>query len=75
MEFSFRDHGSLCFLEPTDDEACVWVVEHIDLDASFQPIPGQVLLEPRYAEDVLTGIVLDGGVIHYDSYCSPNPPH
>lgn len=57
-DFIFTDYGRLCVLTPRSVEAAVWVNSHLPADA--QRWAGGVVIEPRYADDILAGIESDG---------------
>lgn len=56
-DFHFFDHGSIVILKPVSALAQDWVDEHIGDDA--QLFGGGVVIEPRYAGDILDGVVAD----------------
>lgn len=56
-DFHFFDHGSIVILKPVSALAQDWVDEHIGDDAQF--FGGGVVIEPRYAGDILDGVVAD----------------
>jgi hypothetical protein len=58
-DFTFENHGTICILTPLTDEAEQWVKSYVD-DTGFQPYWPAVVMEPRYADDVLQGIADDG---------------
>lgn len=57
-DFTIADHGSLWLLFPQTDAAKAWAREHIDPNALA--FGKSVVIEPRYVEDIVTGIVNDG---------------
>ena len=57
-DFRFFDHGSITVLKPVSGGAQDWVDEHIPEDAQYWA--GGVVIEPRYADDILGGIEDDG---------------
>lgn len=59
-DFRFRNEGTLALLIPQTDAAKEWVDEHIGADNGYQPDWPTVLIEPRYAGDILNGLVADG---------------
>ena len=56
-DFHFFDHGSIVILKPVTGPAQDWIDEHIGDDA--QTFGGGVVIEPRYAGDILDGVVAD----------------
>jgi hypothetical protein len=60
-DFTVVDEGSIVLLYPRTDEAKAWVEEHIGPDNGFQPYyPGKIIIEHRYAIDVINGFQADG---------------
>ncbi len=57
-DFTFDDHGSICILYAVTRAAVDWVEEHID--GSALRYGGGVVIEPRYAEPIIDGIINDG---------------
>lgn len=57
-DFLFANHGSICILTPVSEAAQAWVDEHLPEDAMRWA--GGVVIEPRYAGDILEGIQNDG---------------
>ena len=59
LDFDVSNHGSICLLTPLTEAAQAWVAKHIPEDALRW---GQcsIVIEPRYVEDILDGIVNDG---------------
>jgi len=53
-DFNFAGHGSICLLHPLTPAASAWVKEHLPSDA--QRLGNAVVIEPRYATDILDGI-------------------
>ncbi len=56
VDFIFADHFSVAFLHPQTEAARVWVEENIGEDSGYQPQWPSVLIEPRYAGDILHGL-------------------
>jgi hypothetical protein len=63
VDFNFENHGSICRLRPLTPSAVEWVEDHIGQDSGYQPQWPTVVIEPRYCEDILSGIALDGLVL------------
>lgn len=59
MDFRFSNHGSICLLKPTSEAGKAWVDEHLTGD-EVQTYAGAVVIEPRYAQPILDGIINDG---------------
>ena len=57
-DFSFANHGSICIFTPLTPAAKTWVADHIPEDA--QRWGRGIVIEPRYAGDILAGIMGDG---------------
>lgn len=53
-DFTFRNEGSICLLQPCNDGARAWVNDNLDMD--HQTWGSSVVIEPRYVADVLQGI-------------------
>lgn len=60
-DFTVQDEGSIVVVTPVTPAAKTWVAAHIPDDA--QRWCGGVVIEQRYAFDVLEGIVNDGLVV------------
>jgi hypothetical protein len=58
-DFHFHNHGSITLLEPVTRAGKAWVAEHIPSDA-LRWGRDSVVIEPRYADDILNGIINDG---------------
>jgi hypothetical protein len=59
FDFRFENHDSICFLRPLNDAAEAWVNEHVS-KSGYQPSWPDVLIERRYAETILRGIIANG---------------
>ena len=55
-DFIFENHGTITLLTPLTRAANAWVSENIGKDNGYQPYWPQVVIEPRYADDILNGI-------------------
>ena len=62
-DFSFRDEGSIVLLTPLSPSAQQFVEERIGSDNGFQPYWPTVVIERRYAQDILEGVIAEGMVI------------
>lgn len=58
-DFLFCYHGSICTLSPMTPAAKQWRADHLPDDAMQWGADG-VVIEPRYAADILQGIEADG---------------
>jgi hypothetical protein len=56
-DFLLEDHGSLVLLRPLTACAREWVEKNIGRDNGFQPYWPTVVIEPRYVQAILDGIV------------------
>jgi len=63
-DFKFMDSGSICLLRPVSKRAEAWVNENIDR-GGYQPYWPTVVVEPRYTENVIQGIMDDGLAIPF----------
>ena len=59
-DFRVENHGSIFLLRPHTDAAKSWVEEHIGQDNGYQPQYPTILIDARYVEPILHGIVADG---------------
>lgn len=57
-DFLFANHGSICILTPVSEQAKEWADEHLSQDAQWWC--GGVVIEPRYVQPILDGIMEDG---------------
>lgn len=57
-DFAFADHGSVCILTPLSADGRDWVRNHVCADAQY--FGRGLVIEPRYADDILAGIESDG---------------
>jgi len=55
-DFLVENHGSIVLLRPVTDAGRNWVDEFIGEDNGFQPYFPTVVIEPRYACNVIDGI-------------------
>jgi hypothetical protein len=60
-DFSYSDEGSIVLLTPITAAANDWVQEHLPGDA--MRFGHSIVIEHRYADDILNGIVNDGLLI------------
>jgi hypothetical protein len=58
-DFVFENFGSVCILTAVSDQAKAWVEDHLPEDRMTWGRNGSVI-EPRYVDDILSGIVADG---------------
>ena len=60
-DISVRGVGSsIITIEPLTDLAREWIDEHIGPDNGYQPYYPKIVVEPRYLDDILEGMVNDG---------------
>jgi len=61
-DFNFENYGSLGLLRPLTESAKVWIDENVSRQG-FQPYWPTVIIESRYINTVLDGIIGNGLVI------------
>ena len=59
-DFKVQYHGSIYLLEPQTAGAKQWAEENIGQENGFQPYWPTVVIESRYANDVIGGLESDG---------------
>lgn len=59
IDASFENHGSVVIVRPLSQAAKDWLAEYVDQDG-FQPYRDAVVVEPRFVDDLLTGMQKDG---------------
>lgn len=57
-DFRVANHGSIALVTPQTAAARAWVDEHLPED--HLTFGGGVVVEPRYLDDILEGITVDG---------------
>lgn len=57
-DFTFTNHGTIGLLDPLTPDAEAWCVEHLPDDC--QMLGDAYAIEPRFASDIIEGIVNDG---------------
>ncbi len=62
-DFSIRDEGSIVLFTPLSPSAHEFVEERIGSDNGFQPYWPIVVIERRYAQDILEGVIAEGMVV------------
>jgi hypothetical protein len=62
-DFTLRDEGTLVLLTPLSASALEFMEERIGSDNGFQPYWPTVVIERRYAQDILEGAIAEGMVI------------
>ena len=60
VDFTLFDEGSIMMLRPNSEAARGWAHTNIGPDNGFQPMWPTVVIERRYAIDIVNGIVSDG---------------
>jgi hypothetical protein len=61
-DFTLRDEGSIVLLIPLSPSAHEFVEERIGFGNGFQPM-WPTVIERRYAQDILEGVIAEGMVI------------
>lgn len=56
-----HNHGSIMLFQPLTEAATEWIDTHIGTDAQY--FGTALVVEPRYAEDIVMGMEADGLVI------------
>ena len=56
-DFHLIDHGSICILRGATDAAREWMDEYLPEDALTWA--GGVVIEPRYVDDIVSGLLAD----------------
>lgn len=54
------NHGSIVIVRPKTAEARQWIEDHVSDDAQWF---GGIVVEPRYLDDLLQGMMADGLVV------------
>ena len=62
VDFILEDHCSILFLRPQNQTAEEWVNQFVSSEG-YQPEWPAVLLESRYASDLIQGLQNDGFVV------------
>jgi hypothetical protein len=62
-DFSFRDEGSIVLLTPLSPSAHEFVEQRIGSGNGFQPYWPTVVIERRYAQAILEGVISEGMVV------------
>lgn len=60
-----EDHGSLWILRPVSADASAWIEENVDQKNAVSPLwwGDGLVVEPRYVEDILDGMIGSGFAI------------
>ena len=66
-------HGTITTVQPLDDEARAWFLEHFPPEVLVHG--SAFVVEPRYLPPILEGFVEDGGEVSELSSLSPWEPH
>lgn len=61
MKIELQTEGTIVLIRPLDMEAEEWCDKHLSPDR--QSFGNAIAVEPRYAGDILTGFLNDGGEI------------
>lgn len=59
-DFLIENHGSLFFLRPLSQSAREWIEENISQTDSFQPYWPTVVIEHRFIEHIIHGLIEEG---------------
>lgn len=59
-DIQVENHGSVVLLRPATPEAVDWIEQNIGEDNGYQPYWPTVLVEPRYLEHIICGMVNAG---------------
>src|SRR5271163_385414 len=63
-DFVLENHGSLFLLRPLCSAAKEWMNEHLPVDSPETQFWGEaIVIEPRYLEPIVDGILADGLVL------------
>lgn len=57
-DFQIVNHGSICTVTPLTEAAQSWWNDNVDPDA--MQIGGGYAVEPRYAGDIIDGVIEEG---------------
>jgi len=62
MELHIKDEGSIFLLDAGNEEAAVWLADHIDPEAMRWGTA--YVVEHRYVDDIVQGFESDGGTVN-----------
>jgi hypothetical protein len=63
-QFELENHGSLFLLRPLTSAATEWMQENLPMDSPETQFWGEaIVIEPRYLEPIIEGILADGLVL------------
>jgi hypothetical protein len=63
-DFKLENHGSLFLLRPLNSAANGWMQDHLPVDSPETQFWGEaIVIEPRYLEPIVDGILADGLVL------------
>ena len=60
QDFTVENHGSVFIVRPNTPAGIDWANENIGAGNGFQPYWPAMLFEPRYVDQVISGIKADG---------------
>ena len=64
LDFKLENHGSLFLLRPLNSAANGWMQDHLPVDSPETQFWGEaIVIEPRYLEPIVDGILADGLVL------------
>jgi hypothetical protein len=61
MDFQFENHGSICLVRPFNKTARKHLQENVSEEAQW--FGGALVVEPRYMDDLATGLESEGFTI------------
>lgn len=59
IDVSVENHGSVIIFRPLSDAAKSWIEEYVSREG-YQPFRDALVVEPRFADNLLTGMQRDG---------------
>lgn len=62
MDVIVENHGSLVLIRPMHSEAMTWLETHTPEDAQW--FGGALVVEPRYVNDIINGMWVDGLAVY-----------
>jgi hypothetical protein len=60
-DFTVAYHGSLCLVAPLTNECREWLEENVGDESQW--FGGALVVEPRYLDNLVTGLIEDGGFV------------
>lgn len=62
MDAIVENHGSVYLIRPSNSDAMVWLESHTSNDAMWWA--GALVVDHRYVNDIINGMISDGLVVH-----------